>query len=620
MRRLWPAALVALAAAALYARTVGFAFVYDDISVILNNALLHSPARWSEILVSPWQPHGLYRPFTSFTLAVNWTLGAGAPAGFHAVNLLLHAVASALVFLLAARWLPRMGAFAAGLLFAVHPVHVEAVANSVGRAELLATVFTLASALLYLRHGDLVRTTHRWHWGFALGTLGMVLLALASKESAFAAPALLLLLDWLREREAGRAFRVRRDPQNALWVAVVALTALWLVLRTRVLGDIAGDQPAPGLAGTSLPERVIIMLPVVTEYLRLLLFPLRLSADYSPDFLPVTTTFGAPAALGLLLLAACVGLAVVARAKAPVVTVGIAWVGASLLIVANLVEPTGVLLAERTLYLASIGLCLVAGWLWCEAWRRASVPAGAVVCVTIIAGATRTLARESVWQDNTVFFHELIRDAPGSYRADWVGGELAYLAGDSALGDRRMLAGFRIYDGNGAMWRDFANAMERRRRWRQAADDHWAAFLVDPRLVQEASRAVTMGVLAGELETAGTRLARAEQTLPPSADLTLAASHLALARGDAERATALRRGVARAQPDSLRFWVLTAEAATRAGDCDALSEAVTRLERLQPSLPVLNPLRERLAAMNCLSHPPPGEPHPSAPLRANPMP
>ena len=162
-----------------------------------------------------------------------------------------------------------------------------------------------------------------------------------------------------------------------------------------------------------------------------------------------------------------------------------------------------------------------------------------------------------------------------------------------------MLEGLRIYDGNGAMWRDFANAMEKRRRWRQAADYHWAAFRADPTLSQEASRSVAMGVLAGELDTAGVRLARAERALPPSADLTLAASHLALARGDPERATALRRGVARAQPDSLRFWVLTAEAAGQAGDCDALGEAIGRLERLQPGLPVLTPFRQRLAAMTC---------------------
>jgi len=599
VKRLWPAAIVAAVAAAVYARTAGFAFVYDDIWVILNNPLLHSPAHWREILTAPWQSHGLYRPFTSLTFAANWALGAGAPGGFHVVNLLLHAVASVLVFVLAARWLPRAGALAAALLFAVHPVHVEAVANVVGRAEILATAFILAAALLYLRHGDQVRTTGRVHWGPAVGTLAMVLLALASKESAFAAPALLFLLDWLREREAGRAFRIRRDPQAGLWLAVVGLTAVWLVLRARILGGLAGDQPAPGLAGTSLPERVIIMLPVVTEYLRLLLLPVRLSADYSPAFLPVSTTFGARAALGLLLLAACVTLAVLARRRAPMVTAGIVWVGASLFIVANLVVPTGILLAERTLYLPSVGLCLALGWVWAEGWQRRPALAAAALALVLVACSARTVTRAGVWRDNTAFFNQLVRDAPGSYRAAWVGGALAYLAGDSTEGDRRMLEGFRIYDGNGAMWRDFANAMEKRRRWPQAADYHWAAFLADPTLNLEAARAVALSVLAGELDTAQVRLARAERTLPRSADLTLAASHLALARGDVERATALRRGVARAQPDTLRFWVLTAEAATRAGDCDALGESIGRLERLQPSLPVLNPFRERLAAMTC---------------------
>ena len=74
------------------------------------------------------------------------------------------------MFALAARWLPRHAALAAAHLFAVHPVHVEAVANVVGRAEILATIFILAAALLYCRHGDLVRTAGRPQWAAALGT------------------------------------------------------------------------------------------------------------------------------------------------------------------------------------------------------------------------------------------------------------------------------------------------------------------------------------------------------------------------------------------------------------------------------------------------------------------
>jgi protein O-mannosyl-transferase len=600
--RVWPVAVVAFVAAALFVRTIAFKFVYDDVWVVLNNPRLHSLHRWPEILTTPWWSHGLYRPFTSLTLAANWVLGDGSPGGFHLANLLLHALASALVFVLAIRWLPRAGALAAALLFAVHPVHVEAVANVVGRAEVLATVFTLIAVLLYLRHGDLIRTTGRGHWAISAGVLGAGLLALASKESAFALPALLLVIDWLREQQAGRSFRIRRDQHAVLWAAVVGLTAAWLVGRAIVLGDVAGDHPAPGLAGTGLLDRVVIMLPVVPEYLRLLLLPIRLSADYSPAFLPVTTAFTAQAALGVLLLAGCVAAAVLARRRAPLVTAGIAWLGASLLIVANLIVPTGILLAERTLYLPSVGVCLLLGWLWCEAYRSRPVLAAAALGVVLVVASARTLSRADVWKDNTVFFHHLVQDAPGSYRAAWVGAMLSYIAGDSTAGERQMLQGLHIYSGNGAMWRDFANVMEKQRRWQRAADYHWAAFQADPTLTQEASRAVAVSVLAGELDTAQVRLARAERALPPSADLTLAASHLALARGDAARATGLRREIAREQPDTLRFWVLTAEAATRASDCDALGESIGRLERLQPNIPVLALFRERLAAMTCPAH------------------
>ena len=118
-------------------------------------------------------------------------------------------------------------------------------------------------------------------------------------------------------------------------------------------------------------------------------------------------------------------------------------------------------------------------------------------------------------------------------------------------------------------------------------------------LPRYAALAVADYVLAGELDSAQSRLALAQRTLPPSADLPLSASHLALARGDAVQATALRLGVARAQLDTLRFWVLTGEAASRAADCGALAESVGRLERLQPTLPVLVSRRERQQHLGC---------------------
>lgn len=134
--------------------------------------------------------------------------------------------------------------------------------------------------------------------------------------------------------------------------------------------------------------------------------------------------------------------------------------------------------------------------------------------------------------------------------------------------------------------------------------------MADRQLAPEAARAVASYVQAGELDTAQARLALAEQALPPSADLTMSASHLALARGDAVRATALRDSVARAHPDDLRYWVLTGQAAIQARDCAALAESVSRLEALRPGLPVLTLLREGLASLGCRRDGPASAPGP----------
>ncbi len=602
MRRLLLPALVALVAFALYSSTIPFSFVYDDVGVIVNNPRLHSLANWRSILVEPWWPRGLYRPFTSLTLAANWAADGGAPWAFHLVNALLHAAVTALIYLLAARFLPVSGALATALLFAVHPVHVEAVANVVGRAEVLAGLFTVAAALLYLHYGDLLRSregTRTRRRLVAAAVLVSIALGLASKESAFAAPGILLVVQWASSRTDGAPFGARMSQSAGLWLASLGVAVGWLVLRARVLGDLAGDVPAPGLAGTSLPERVAIMLGVFPEHVRLLLFPLRLSAEYSPQFLSVSSTLDARGLLGLALLGACVAVAVLCRDRAPMVSAGLGWTAAALLVVGNLLVPTGVLVAERTLYLASVGVCLVLGFLWHELHRRSGRVATAALTVLVLAGAVRTYTRAEVWRDDSTFYPSLVRDAPGSYRADWVAAMMAYTRGDSVTGERLMRRGLAAYQGNSAMWADFARVMERQRRWSEAADYYWASFGLDSRRDVEAARAVASHLQAGEVDSAWSRLEVAEATLPPSAELAVVASHVALARGELERALALRRSLALNHPGDWRYWLLTAEVAVRLRGCHDLALTLGYLGSLRPDLPRLAALRDSARTRGC---------------------
>src|SRR5690606_26123755 len=145
-------------------------FVYDDVAMVRDNPRIASPLNFRDIWLTGWWDHAgeraalarpgqdrLYRPLTLFTFAINDALGGARPLGFHAANVLLHAAACALLWMLAMRVfaMPR-AATAAALLFAVHPAHAEAVASVVGRAELLAAALMLAGLIALLRRPERV--------------------------------------------------------------------------------------------------------------------------------------------------------------------------------------------------------------------------------------------------------------------------------------------------------------------------------------------------------------------------------------------------------------------------------------------------------------------------------
>lgn len=240
------ASVAALTALAAYATTVGFEFVWDDLHVFAAHPELSSLGNWREIITSTWWRDALYRPFTLLTFALDWTISGGSPGYFHATNVVLNSLTTIAVFALARCWLAPVGAFGAAAIFALHPVHVEAVASVVGRAEVLVGLFGVLAALLYRWDGNLAEKGD-WSWRRAVssfGTLAALLLGLASKESAFAIPGILLIVDWLEGRRTGESFSQRARRHWVLLAASLALAIEWLVLRTSILGDVAGDAPA----------------------------------------------------------------------------------------------------------------------------------------------------------------------------------------------------------------------------------------------------------------------------------------------------------------------------------------------------------------------------------------
>src|SRR5439155_7154840 len=150
------AAAAALLAIVAYANAFQNSFALDDVRAIVENPIIRDFGNLGRIFrtnywdtgvpgVTALDP-GLYRPLTVLTYMVDYRLWGLDPTGFHAVNIVLHAASTALVFVLAVDIVgSAMAAFAAAAVFAVHPIHTDAVASVVGRAEILATLFFLGA-------------------------------------------------------------------------------------------------------------------------------------------------------------------------------------------------------------------------------------------------------------------------------------------------------------------------------------------------------------------------------------------------------------------------------------------------------------------------------------------
>jgi len=393
-------AVVAACALLIYLGALWNGFALDDRAVILQNPHVAAPSGlWRVFLESYWRPTvggHLYRPFAVVTYALD-ALVDGA-AWFHFVNLLWHAAASVAVAALARRLTGVAAGLAAGLIFAAHPVHVEAVANVVGRAELLVGLSSVLAVYAALGRQSVA-------WSTAALALGLL-----SKENAVTIPAI-IACGWLVG--IGRPPRRKVAAFVAAWAVIGAAYA---AVRWAVLHQHTGfHEVAPVFAGAGPVAVRLTAIAALADIGRLLVFPLTLRVDYSPaERSLVTAPLDARFLLGLACLAIW-GLLLgrAWRRRRRVEALGLAWIAIAYLPVANLLFPSGVLVAERTLYSPSIGLALMLGaWLARLELRLAALVGG----VLVVAGGVRSAVRVPVWHDDLSVVLSILEDSPASYR------------------------------------------------------------------------------------------------------------------------------------------------------------------------------------------------------------
>jgi hypothetical protein len=409
--------IIGVIAAVCFANALNNSFTLDDQGIILENTLVHSASGIWRAFAHPYWPEyegaGQYRPLVIASYALDWALSGGgwkAAWWFHLVNVAWHVAACVLVYRLLKELASPIAAAAGAIIFAVHPVHVEAVSNLVGRAELMMTVFALLAIIAH-RRGS-------W-WAVVWFTL-----ALFSKESGITVIGIALASDVLMTPDWRKALKAHAR----LYAGYIGVCVLYAVVVVLIFRHQSIMVIAPTWKGASTNERLLTMLGVVPQYLRLMVAPWDLDADYTPRTidLEVSVTWGV--IMGVLLLAVWVGAALAAWKKAPLVTFGIALFVAAIAPVANVFFPAGIVLAERTLYLPSVGAMCVLAWLIDQAdavgARRVLPLAGAALA---IAFAVRTWTRTPVWRSNKSLALAWLEEHPESYRAHaWAASAFSY--------------------------------------------------------------------------------------------------------------------------------------------------------------------------------------------------
>ncbi|HEY7195023.1 MAG TPA: hypothetical protein VH439_14870 [Gemmatimonadales bacterium] len=380
-------------------------FAMDDLYIIVWNPLVHSlHGVWGAFGGPYWPPDlggQMYRPLPVASFALDWSLAAGHPMLFHAVNLLWHAGVSLTVVMLARRWANWTAALIAGLIFAIHPVHVEAVANVIGLSELMA-----AAGVCLAVYAAVIRQNVLWS-GAAL------LLGLLSKENAIVAPALIVWAWIVGPPLVARPERRRLLAFAASWILVAGA---FLLVRGVVLHPYARlNATAPVFLGQSAFASRLTALAALSDVVRLLVFPLTLRVDYSPaERTIVQSLLDVRFALGFLCLAVWVALLVFAwRRKWQLELYGLGWIAIAFLPVSNLFFSTGVLIAERTLYLPSVGLAVAGG---AALARLRDNRMRLVLAAIVLAGGIRTALRTPVWHDDYAVTQSILTDSPDSYR------------------------------------------------------------------------------------------------------------------------------------------------------------------------------------------------------------
>jgi Flp pilus assembly protein TadD len=430
----WMMIILGVFALVLYANTFGHSFAFDDLVVVQGNKFTQQGLAGIPKMLGTfyWAGYwdyntGLYRPLSLIGFAIQWQFFGDSARWYHVVSVLLYVSTILLLFSTLRKLLsnhPPMVAFVASLIFAAHPTHTEVVANIKSQDELLCFILALLTIRLILTNIE------RPSGANVLLASACFMLALLAKEGALvflgAIPLMLYFFRGLEWKALARTM-----------APLLVVSVLWFALHQWIIYGHSPPMHPYNLDDNSLVgaksflDREATAISMMGRYLRLLVFPHPLSYDYSYNENPIVSFASAKAIVPFLICAGLVFVAIRELKQKSFVSFGVLFFLITISMTSNLIILIGATMADRFLYVPSLGFCILLTYFWI---RLLDVPDGKTaslgfanrkyfpVYVLLTLYSYKTYTRNVAWHDNLSLFTTDVKASPGSARAHYNAG------------------------------------------------------------------------------------------------------------------------------------------------------------------------------------------------------
>ncbi|MDD5110770.1 MAG: tetratricopeptide repeat protein [Patescibacteria group bacterium] len=394
-------------------------FVWDDKDFIQQWPAIQSWSNLPQLLQGelPGRHGGVFRPVRSVMYVAAYSLFQQDVFGYHVHSLIVHLLAIVLIYLITAKITKKsLLAFFTALLFGLHPVHTEAVTYITTNFDLWGVVFLLAALYWYLIYAETTKV--QWY----VTSLVFAGLAVFTYEIALVLPLVLLAYEII----------LRKSP----WKKIIRILSPYFLLSASYFAvkifivDIAA-RSAP-LLGGSVTMHILTVVKILSKYITTTVLPVNLVVYPQVAAIKMFTDVSIllPAAVVVAVLA---GAVVSLQKKNVIVPLATAVFFISLLPVLQIV-PSKIVMAERYLYLASFGFCLILGWIlyvMVSSQQRVTIYVGYAALAIIVGGYIfTTVTRNQDWQSESVLWAKTVAQIPQDARAQHNYGTVVYQQGD----------------------------------------------------------------------------------------------------------------------------------------------------------------------------------------------